>query len=81
MVSRSNDGNQTEGNAMKFKEKITHPEISSALQQFINEGGIINHLPDQEYQMAQMVGEDKYDVYEHLSDLSALTFPEDSPQN
>ena len=66
---------------MKAKQKITQTEVSAALQQFINQGGIISQLPDQEFRMAQMVGDDKYDIYEHLSDLSSIASSEEPPRN
>lgn len=63
---------------MKRKGKVTQDEISAALQRFIKDGGVIHHLPDQEYSEAKTVGDDKYQAYESLSNLSALTNTNDS---
>ncbi len=63
---------------MKSKKKISHHEVSQALQKFINDGGMINQLPAQEYKSAQTIGEDKYDIYESMSGLDKLANTSDS---
>ena len=66
------------GNAMKKKTRITQQEIAAALRQFIGRGGVIHHLPDQKYQIAKMIGDEKYQVYESISDLSKIASIGDS---
>ena len=66
------------GNAMKKKTMITPQEIAVALRQFISRGGVIHHLPDQKYQIAKMIGDEKYQVYESISDLSKIASIGDS---
>lgn len=58
---------------MKTKNLITQNEVSAALQNFINKGGVIHHLPDQEYNTIPMIGEDKYQIYEAISELMAVS--------
>ena len=67
------------GNAMKKKTRITQQEIAAALRRFIGRGGVINHLPDQKYQVAKMIGDEKYQVYESISGLSKIASVGDSP--
>lgn len=63
---------------MRAKLHITKDEITAALQRFIKNGGVIHHLPDQEYRMAQTIGDEKYDAYESMSDLSKIANTGDS---
>ena len=48
------------GNAMKNKKRVTQSEIAAALQQFISKGGVIHHLPEQQYCSSRMIGDEKY---------------------
>ena len=57
---------------MKARGKITQVEVSAALQKFIKKGGMIKRLPDQEYKPATPIGEEKYQIYEPISDLSKI---------
>ncbi len=63
---------------MSTKKKITQDEVSAAMYQFIKCGGHIQKLPDQNYCAAHPVGEDKYEVFETLSDLDSLTSSNDT---
>lgn len=56
----------------KGKQEITQADVSSALAQFLNQGGVIKQLPAQEFRVAGTVGADKYEAYETLNDLPAL---------
>lgn len=56
----------------KAKRQITQVEISTALALFLRRGGMIKQLPAQRFQPAGMVGGEKYQAYEELSDLPAL---------
>ncbi len=63
-------------NAMKQKAKqqpVTQDQVSAALARFLNEGGMIQRLPDQQHRETGSVGAEKYDAYESLADLSRLT--------
>lgn len=66
------------GNAMKNKKRVTQSEIAAALQQFISKGGVIHHLPEQQYRTLKMIGDEKYQVYETISGLSELASIGDS---
>ena len=57
----------------KTKQAITQDEVSAALAQFLRHGGIIKKLPDQTYQATGRVGADKYEAFETLTDLKAMT--------
>lgn len=65
---------------MKSKNKISHLDVSAALQKFINDGGMINHLPDQECDTTQTIGEEKYDIYESMTGLDKLANTGDTVQ-
>lgn len=58
---------------MKIKPKVSQEEVSAALQQFLNKGGVIMKLPDQPHAIQPMIGEEKYEVYETIKDLSAMS--------
>lgn len=66
------------GSAMKKNKRITQQEIAAALRRFISRGGVIDHLPDQKYQVSKMIGDEKYQVYESISDLSKIANSGDS---
>ena len=57
---------------MKRKSQISQQEVSAALQRFLSKGGVIMKLPDQRYNTQPMIGEEKYDVYETINELSEL---------
>jgi hypothetical protein len=57
---------------MSNQAKISQEEVSAALQRFLKKGGAIVKLPDQNYIQAHPVGEDKYEIYESITDLSLL---------
>ncbi len=57
---------------MKRKEKISQQEVNAAIQSFLQRGGLIEKLPDQNVEQRQKIGEEKYEVYEALSDLPIL---------
>ena len=60
---------------MKNKKNINQNEISAALRKFLKNGGIIRQLPEEKFQGSQLVGEEKYQIYEPLSKLTALMSP------
>jgi len=64
---------------MKRKHKICQNDISSALHAFLNRGGHIIHLPDQQYRASTLVEGEKYDDYEDIRNLSTLDGKEDLP--
>ncbi|MDH5752847.1 MAG: hypothetical protein OEZ59_10585 [Deltaproteobacteria bacterium] len=51
------------------KKTISHQEINQAIKNFLTEGGLIKKLPDQEVKRQEVIGEDKYEIYEPLSNL------------
>ena len=51
-------------------KKISQEEVSAAIQQFLKEGGLIEHLPNQGSPEGKVVGESKYDIYESFNDLT-----------
>lgn len=56
----------------KAHPTITQNEVSSALAQFLQKGGVIKKLPAQQFHVSETVGGDKYDAYESLTDLPAM---------
>jgi len=53
----------------KIRTLVSHDDVQRALQRFLKDGGIIHHLPEQESRGHHMVGGDKYQDYEKLSNL------------
>lgn len=48
-------------------EKVTHQDVRKALQKFLDEGGMIVQLPEQQSDQQVVIGADKYDEYESLT--------------
>jgi len=63
------DWPQLAGRAIMKKKTISHQEINQAIKNFLTEGGLIKKLPDQEVKRQEVIGEDKYEIYEPLSNL------------
>lgn len=57
---------------MKRRSTITQQDISTALLRFLNSGGVISKLPDQSFNGQHTIGEEKYEVYETIADLSNM---------
>lgn len=56
----------------KANPSITQEEVSAALAQYLQRGGIIEKLPAQEFRANGTVGGDKYAAYESLTDLPSM---------
>ena len=56
----------------KASQAISQQDVSAALARFLNQGGIIRKLPDQNFRASGTVGGDKYQAFETLSDLPSL---------
>lgn len=57
----------------KANPGITQQEISAALARFLQQGGMIKKLPAQNFRTSGTIGGEKYQAYESLSDLPAVT--------
>lgn len=57
----------------KGKQTVSQSEISAALSQFLEQGGMIKQLPPQNFRASGTVGGEKYQAFEGLQELSALT--------
>ena len=54
---------------MKRNVQVSHQEVSSAIQKFVREGGLIKKLPEQSAKRRDIIGEEKYEMYESVSKL------------
>ena len=52
---------------MSKRQNLTHQELQDAIQQFMQEGGMIAKLPEQKQVRGDFVGSEKYDDFEPLS--------------
>ncbi|MCZ6553847.1 MAG: hypothetical protein O7A67_08620 [SAR324 cluster bacterium] len=52
---------------MSKRKNLTHQELQDAIQQFMQEGGMIAKLPEQKQVRGDFVGSEKYDDFEPLS--------------
>ena len=56
-------------NKNKNKKAITQEEVALAIKKFQENGGIIVKLPDQEFKSHKVVGSEKYQNFESISNL------------
>jgi len=56
-------------NKKNLRTVLSHDDIQRAVKRFLTDGGIIVHLPEQQNQAHTMVGGEKYQNYETLSNL------------
>jgi hypothetical protein len=54
------------------RQKISQDEVQLAIQKFLKHGGLIVKLPDQAVRQRKTIGEDKYQIYEALSNLPTI---------
>ena len=54
------------------KNNVSHQEVQAAIQRFVRKGGLIEKLPEQSAKRRDVIGEDKYEMYEMVSDLPIL---------
>ena len=54
---------------MKRNTELSHQELYSAIQKFVREGGLIKKLPEQNAKRRDVIGEEKYEMYESVSKL------------
>ncbi len=52
---------------MSKQKHLTHQELQDAIQQFMQDGGMIAKLPEQKHVRGDFVGSEKYDNFEPLS--------------
>ncbi len=52
---------------MRKQKNLTHQELQDAIQQFMQDGGMIAKLPEQKQVRGDFVGSEKYDDFEPLS--------------
>lgn len=55
----------------KNQQSISHTEIDNAVQEFLSVGGKITHLPDQKLYVPTVIGGDRWDAYENISNFGA----------
>ena len=65
-------GTTGQGGTMKKQNTVSHQEIHAALQKFVRDGGLIKKLPEQSAKRRDVLGEDKYEMYEAVSNLPII---------
>lgn len=50
-------------------DKPTHQEVIKAVRKFLEHGGIIEQLPDQKSEQMVVIGGEKYEEFESLTDI------------
>ena len=50
-------------------ERVTHQDVRRALRKFLDDGGMIVQLPEQKSEQPVVVGGEKYDEYDSLTDI------------
>ena len=55
--------------AQKIRNHVSHRQVSMAVRQFLQRGGIIVKLPEQKNQEKPVVGGEKYQNYESLTSI------------
>ncbi len=53
----------------KLQKKVSHQDVQRALKWFLDDGGLIKHLPDQQTPERPVIGGEKYQNYELLTNL------------
>lgn len=53
----------------KGKVPITHEDVQKAIKQYVSKGGQIKVLPSQKVMSVNVIGADKWDAYESLTDI------------
>jgi len=51
---------------------VSHQEVFAAIQKFVREGGLIKKLPEQSAKRRDIIGDDKYEMYETVSNIPIM---------
>ena len=54
------------------KNVLKHHEVAAAIQKFLKDGGLIEKLPEQNVRRQDIIGDEKYEMYEKVSRLPIL---------
>ena len=57
---------------MKRNNQVSHQEVFAAIQKFVREGGLIKKLPEQSAKRRDIIGDDKYEMYETVSNIPIM---------
>ncbi|MDH4120170.1 MAG: hypothetical protein OEV94_00475 [Deltaproteobacteria bacterium] len=55
-----------------MKAHVTHDQVLNAIQKFQAQGGIIHKLPEQKIIRAEMLGEEKHNPFETLTNIMPM---------